>query len=110
MQEIIEGALDPANKEYEGVAGNGFVPLLLCRAPLDATVKISAEAAMRMTRRLHRESGLLVGTSSGANVAAAMCVTRDLSAGATLVTLLCERAERHFSTPLFAEDDALGAI
>jgi len=90
----------------EGVAGKGFVPPLLRRAPLDATVRISAEEAMRMTRRLHREFGLLVGTSSGANVAAALRTARDLSAGATVVTLLCDRAERYFSTPLFAESDA----
>jgi len=112
-------AMEPAEDEMhgaecrccfciEGVAGKGFVPPLLRHAPLDATVKISAEAAMWMTRRLHREFGLLVGTSSGANVTAAMCVARDLPAGATVVTLLCDRAERYFSTPLFSESvDAL---
>jgi cysteine synthase A len=60
----------------EGVADNGFVPPLLRHAPLDATVKISAEEAMQSTRRLHRQFGLLVGTSSGANVAAALRVAR----------------------------------
>lgn len=87
----------------EGVAGQGFVPPLLRNAPLDTTVKISAEQAMQMTRRLHRQFGLLVGTSSGANVAAALRVARDLESDATIVTLLCDRAERYFSTPLFAE-------
>jgi len=60
---------------------------------------------MLMTRRLHREFGLLVGTSSGANVAAALCVARGLAPGATVVTLLCDRAERYFSTALFADKD-----
>ncbi len=87
----------------EGVAGAGFVPPLLRNAPLDGVVKISAEEAMLVTRRLHREFGLLVGTSSGANVAAALRVARDLPPGATVVTLLCDRAERYFSTRLFAE-------
>ncbi len=86
----------------EGVAGEGFVPPLLRQAPLDAKVKISADEAVQFTRRLHREFGLLVGTSSGANIAAAVRVARDLPAGATIVTLLCDRAERYFSTPLFA--------
>lgn len=87
----------------EGVAGKDFVPPLLRNAPLDATVEISAEAAMHVTRRLHREFGLLVGTSSGANVAAALRVAHDLPPGATIVTLLCDRAERYFSTRLFAD-------
>jgi cysteine synthase A len=106
-------AMEPAEPELqgaecrccfciEGVAGNGFVPPLLRHAPLDATVKITADEAMQTTRRLHREFGLLVGTSSGANVAAALRVARDLPPGATVVTLLCDRAERYFSTPLFA--------
>lgn len=87
----------------EGVAGQGFVPPLLRAAPLDDRVKISGDEAMRMTRRLHREFGLLVGTSSGANVAAALRVARALPRDAHIVTLLCDRAERYFSTPLFAE-------
>ena len=93
----------------EGVAGKGFVPPLLRNAPLDGTVKIGAEDAMQMTRRLHREFGLLVGTSSGANVAAALQVARDLPPGATIVTLLCDRAERYFSTQLFADTAPSGA-
>jgi cysteine synthase A len=56
---------------------------------------------MAMTLRLHREFGLLVGTSSGANVTAALQVARDLGPEATVVTLLCDRAERYFSTQLF---------
>jgi cysteine synthase A len=56
---------------------------------------------MAMTRRLHRDFGLLVGTSSGANVTAALRVARELGPEATVVTLLCDRAERYFSTKLF---------
>lgn len=94
----------------EGVAGKGFVPPLLREAPLDARVKIIAEEAVRITRRLHREFGLLVGTSSGANIAAALCVARDLPPGATVVTLLCDRAERYFSTRLFTDTPTARAV
>ena len=86
----------------EGVAGHGFVPPLLRNAPLDGKVKIDAGEALKVTRRLHREFGLLVGTSSGANVAAALRTAQELAPKATVVTLLCDRAERYFSTPLFA--------
>jgi len=84
----------------EGVA-DGFIPPLLRDAPLDGEVKVSSTDAMAMTRRLHREFGLLVGTSSGANVTAALRLANELGPRATVVTLLCDRAERYFSTPLF---------
>jgi cysteine synthase A len=84
----------------EGVA-DGFIPPLLRNAPLDGEVKIKSAEAMAMTRRLHREFGLLVGTSSGANVTAALRLAQELGPRATVVTLLCDRAERYFSTPLF---------
>jgi len=84
----------------EGVA-DGFIPTLLRDAPLDGEVKVSSADALAMTWRLHREFGLLVGTSSGANVAAALRTALRLPAGASVATILCDRAERYFSTPLF---------
>ena len=77
------------------------MPALLRDAPLDGSVKVRSADALAMTRRLHREFGLLVGTSSGANIVAALQVAQDLGPQATVVTLLCDRAERYFSTPLF---------
>ncbi len=84
----------------EGVA-DGFIPQLLRDAPLDGNIKVKSAEAMAMTRRLHREFGLLVGTSSGANVIAALQLAQELGPRSTVVTLLCDRAERYFSTPLF---------
>ncbi|HVC98304.1 MAG TPA: cysteine synthase family protein [Pirellulales bacterium] len=88
----------------EGVA-DGFIPTLLRSAPLDGEVKVTSAAAMAMTKRLHREFGLLVGTSSGANVVAALELAGRFGAGRRIVTLLCDRAERYFSTKLFADQD-----
>jgi cysteine synthase A len=84
----------------EGIA-DGFIPPLLRSAPLDGEVKVASADAMAMTRRLHREFGLLVGTSSGANVFGALKIARELGPERTVVTLLCDRAERYFSTELF---------
>lgn len=84
----------------EGVA-DGFIPQLLQDAPLDGHIKVTSSDAMAMTRRLHREFGLLVGTSSGANVVAALQLAKELGPKATVVTLLSDRVERYFSTPLF---------
>ena len=84
----------------EGVA-DGFIPTLLRDAPIDGHLEVTSAEAMAMTRRLHREFGFLVGTSSGANVVASLRLAGELGPDATIVTLLCDRAERYFSTLLF---------
>jgi len=84
----------------EGVAG-GHIPPLLREAKLDGSLKVKSTDAIAMTRRLSREFGLLVGTSSGANVAAALQVAGELGPAARVVTVLCDRAERYYSTKLF---------
>ena len=90
----------PCCHSIEGVTG-GFIPPLLRSAPLDDEVKVRSADALAMTRRLHRDFGLLVGTSSGANVFAALAVASKLGPDPTVVTILCDRAERYFSTRLF---------
>ncbi len=66
-------------------------------------IDLSLEMAANDRRYLlPRQFGLLVGTSSGAN-AAAVRVAQDLPPDACVVTLLCDRAERYFSTRLFAD-------
>lgn len=96
---LLAGEL-PCCHGIEGVTG-GFIPPLLRQAPLDGEIKVKSSAAAAMTRRLSAEFGLLVGTSSGANVAAAIRVARDLGPAARVVTILCDRADRYFSTALF---------
>jgi cysteine synthase A len=90
----------PCCHMIEGVA-DGFIPPLLRNAPLDGEVKITSADAMAMTKRLHREFGLLVGTSSGANLCAAIQLAQELGPERRVATLLCDRAERYFSTKLF---------
>jgi cysteine synthase len=85
----------------EGVA-DGFVPALLDGVHLNGAIKVTSQDAIKMARRLTREFGLLVGTSSGANVTAAIQIAGQLQRPSpVVVTLLCDRAERYFSTPLF---------
>jgi cysteine synthase A len=68
---------------------------------IDAISKVSSPEAIDMTRRLNRRFGLLVGSSSGANVAAALRQAVELGKDSVVVTMLCDRAERYFSTRLF---------
>src|SRR6478736_10341619 len=57
----------PCCHGIEGVTG-GFIPPLLRLAPLDGEIKVTSAEALAMARRLSSEFGLLIGTSSGANV------------------------------------------
>lgn len=84
----------------EGVA-DGFIPPLLKGVPLDGVIKVSSSDAMQMAQRLASDFGLLVGTSSGANVVAAVRIATEMGRDRNIVTLLCDRAERYFSTRLF---------
>jgi cysteine synthase A len=92
----------PCCHAIEGVAG-GYFPPLLRAAQLDGVLKVTSDDALAMTRRLSRQFGLLVGTSSGANVTAALRTAQAMGPAARVVTILCDRAERYYSTKLFAE-------
>jgi cysteine synthase B len=61
----------------------------------DENVEVTTEAAEEMADRLAREEGLLVGTSSGANVFAALRLAMSLRGGSVVVTILCDGGERY---------------
>lgn len=84
----------------EGIA-DGFVPPLLSGVQIDEVMKVSSAEAITMAQELARRFGLLVGMSSGANVVAALRLAERLGCDARVATLLCDRAERYFSTALF---------
>ncbi len=90
----------PCCHAIEGIAG-GYLPPLLAGATIHEIVKVSSSEAIAMARRLSRDFGLLVGTSSGANVIAALKIARRLGPQRRVVTILCDRAERYYSTQLF---------
>ncbi len=77
--------------------GAGFVPEILDRSVLDEVRTISDEDAWACAQELAKREGLLVGISSGANVAIAMQVARELGPGSKVVTILADTGERYFS-------------
>jgi cysteine synthase A len=87
---------EPGLHQIHGI-GDGFVPDLLDVNMIDMVITVSDEEAIETTRRLSREEGLLVGTSSGANVFAALQMDNRKN---KIVTVLPDRAERYFSTAL----------
>ena len=84
--------------------GAGFVPAILNTAIYDEVIEVSSEDAFTMAKRAAREEGLLIGISSGANLQAAYeLACREENQGKTIVTILCDTAERYLSTALFDE-------
>ena len=64
-------------------------------------VSVHTDEAKAMARKLAREEGVFAGASTGANVVAALRVARQLGAGATVVTIVCDSGLRYLSTDLF---------
>lgn len=87
---------EPGLHQIQGI-GDGFVPEVLDVGLIDMVFSVSDKDAIDTTRRLAREEGLLVGTSSGANIFAALQMDNGKN---RIVTVLPDRAERYFSTAL----------
>ena len=81
--------------------GAGFVPEVFDRELIDEVVQVEDEQAFHYARRLAREEGLLLGPSSGANVAASIQVAATLVPGARLLTVFCDTGFRYFSVDGF---------
>ena len=86
--------------KIEGV-GIGYTPPLWERSLVDEIVPVSTEAAKEMARRLAREEALFAGTSSGANVVAAIRVGERLGPGARIVTLMADSGLKYLSTDVY---------
>ena len=97
---VLSGGAPGAHK-IEGV-GPGFVPPLWDGDLADEILTVSTTEAKEMTRRLAREEALFAGTSSGANVVAALRVAERLGPGNTVVTLLCDSGLKYLSTDLYS--------
>jgi cysteine synthase A len=86
--------------KIEGV-GIGYTPPLWEPALVDDILPVATDDAKDMARRLAREEGLFAGTSSGANVVAALQVAKRLGPGATVVTLMCDSGLKYLGADVW---------
>ncbi|KAM0816721.1 putative Tryptophan synthase beta chain-like PALP domain-containing protein [Seiridium cardinale] len=88
----------------EGI-GNAFKLPLLDDESYDEARAFPEEEAREMCRRLAKEEGILVGTSTGLNVVAAIALARELGPGKTVVTVACDTGLKYMSGPLFTQEE-----
>ena len=89
----------PGSHNIEGI-GIGFVPPLWEGDKAQEIMTVSTQEAKAMARRLAREEGIFAGTSSGANVVAALRIAGKLGSQATVATLIVDSGQRYVSTDL----------
>jgi len=104
--------VEPASASYFGcheylgphrIAGGGYARELdlVDHSVVEGYIPIDDETAITYARRLAAQEGLFVGTSSGANVAAAVKLLQDRERGRRLVVVLTDTGLKYLSTPLF---------
>ncbi|HUK10445.1 MAG TPA: cysteine synthase family protein [Stellaceae bacterium] len=87
----------PGAHMIDGI-GIGFVPPLWDSGVPDQIERVSTEDAMKMALRLAREEGIFVGTSTGANVVAALRVAQQMGPDATIATLMVDTGMKYLRT------------
>lgn len=90
----------PGAHRIEGI-GIGYRPPMWDPEPPDEVLSVPSGEAEEMARRLAREEGLFAGTSSGANVLAAIDVARRLGPGSRVATLLVDSGLKYLSTGVY---------
>ena len=96
---VLSGEPSGSHK-IEGI-GIGFIPPLWRRDEVDEIVPVATVEAKAAARRLAREEAIFAGTSTGANIVAALQVAKRLGAGATVGTVIVDSGLRYLSTDVF---------
>lgn len=95
----------PGPHKIQGI-GAGFIPKTYNPDVVDEIIQVAGDDAIRTSRELAQQEGLLVGISSGAAVYAALqLAAQPENEGKTIVALLPDTGERYLSTVLYAFDE-----
>ena len=92
----------PGSHKIEGI-GLGFLPPLWNRQEVNEVLTVSTDDAKAMARRLASEEAIFAGTSTGANIVAALRVAERLGSGATVATLIVDSGLRYLTTDVFRQ-------
>jgi cysteine synthase A len=98
---VLSGGAAGAHR-IEGI-GIGYAPPMWAPEMVDEIIGISTGDAEAMARRLAREEGLCAGTSSGANVLAAIRLGMKLGPKACIATLLVDSGLKYLTTPVYRQ-------
>ncbi len=100
--QVLNGK-SPNPHGIQGIGAN-FVPGIYDASVVDRIIAVSDADAFETSRKLAKLEGILCGISSGANVYAALEISKDLKPGSRVVTVLPDTGERYLSTNLFKEE------
>jgi cysteine synthase A len=104
----LEPASSPAMTEGRGGShrvegiGTGSIPPHMKDHPYDEARAIDEQEGRTIARRLAREEGVFVGTSSGLNIAAALQLARELGPGKVVATVAVDSGLKYLAGDLFA--------
>lgn len=90
----------PGSHKIEGI-GLGFLPPLWHPEEVTEILTVTTDEAKAMARRLAREEAIFAGTSTGANIVAALRIAARLGPGKTVATLIVDSGLRYLSTDVF---------
>jgi len=96
---ILSGE-DSGSHKIQGI-GAGFIPAILDTSIIDKVIKISDQQAYETTKNILDSDGLYLGISSGANIAAAKILAKELGEGKIVVTVSPDGGEKYLSTGVF---------
>ena len=99
-QGSVLGGGPPGKHKVEGI-GSSFIPKNFDPKVCDEIIMVTDEDAFSTVKKLAAKEGVLAGSSSGANVCAALQIAKRLGAGKRVVTVVPDSAERYLSKKIF---------